>query len=177
MGEIKFPEPVKFFVGLITNEIALIKKIEAMLTKRFGPIDLQSDIIDFDFTTYYNKEMGVNLKRKFLSFKKLVSLENIRTAKILTNKVEKSLCRKGKRRINIDPGYICLNKLVLLTTKDFYHRIYLGKGIYAEATLHYKDKTFQPFEWSYPDYRSMLYIEFFNKVREGYFYQLRQARC
>ena len=87
-------------------------------------------------------------------------------------KINKDL--DGKRRINIDPGYLSLSKLVLLTTKDFSHRIYLGRGIYAEATLRYTNKTFQPFEWSYPDYRSDDYVGFFNKVREGY---ARQSRC
>ena len=174
MSRIKCPESVKLFVGLISNDIALINNIERVLVKRFGPVDFESNIFDFNCTAYYNEEFGENLKRKFLSFRKLINIERAAAIKILTNKLEKKFSLDGKRRINIDPGYLSLSKLVLLTTKDFSHRIYLGRGIYAEATLRYTNKTFQPFEWSYPDYRSDDYVGFFNKVREGY---ARQSRC
>lgn len=172
MGKIEIPKHIKLFVGLITNEIPLIERTKDALIKRFGEIDSQSNILNFDFTAYYNKEMGNNLKREFLSFKKLISMENINTVKIFTNKLEEKFSTQGKRRINIDPGYISLSKLVLLTTKDYYHRIYLGKGVYAEVTLYYKDKTLQPFEWTYPDFKSKNYLDFFNGLRDNYSSQL-----
>lgn len=177
MGKTETPKRVKLFVGLITNEIPLIEKIKHALIKSFGEIDSQSDILNFDFTAYYDKEMGNGLKRQFLSFKKLISMENINIVKLFTNKLEKKFSTQGKRRINIDPGYICLSKLVLLTAKNYYHRIYLGKGIYAEVTLYYKDKTFYPFEWTYPDFKSKNYMDFFITVRNNYFSQLRQLGC
>lgn len=172
VGKIGIPKHVKLFVGLITNEISLIERIKDTLMKRFGETDSQSDLLNFDFTAYYDKEMGSDLKRKFLSFKKLISMENINTVKIFTNRLEKKFSAQGKRRINIDPGYISLSKLVLLTTKDYYHRIYLGKGIYAEVTLYYKDKALKPLEWTYPDFKSDNYIEFFKRVRDAYSSQL-----
>lgn len=176
MGKIKFPRPIKFFVGLITNNNSLIEKTRKLLIRKFGPVDCESRLFDFSFTRYYNDEMGENLKRKFLAFEKPVSLENIGSTKILTNRLEEKFSLKGKRKINIDPGYISLSTLVLLTTKEYYHRLYLGKGIYAEVTLYYKDKFFRPFEWTYPDYRSREYLDFFNVVRERYFLQLKN-RC
>lgn len=176
MGKVKLPKPVKLFVGLITNDVSLIEKTRILLVKKFGAVDHESELFDFSFTRYYNDEMGDNLKRKFLVFEKPVSLENIGSKKMLTNKIEQRLSLKGRRRINIDPGYISLSALTLLTTKEFYHRIYLGKGIYAEVTFYYKDKTFQPLEWTYPDYRSKEYLNFFNLVREKYFLQSKN-RC
>lgn len=177
MHRAALPKAVKLFIGFISNEIALMDEAIAILVKSNGPIELKSDILDFNFTTYYNKEMGLNLKRKFIIFKKLIKPDNSFRIKILTNTIEKKFSIKGKRRINIDPGYVTLGNLVLFTTKDFYHRIYLGKGIYAETTLYYKNNTFNAFEWSYPDYKSNEYINFFNKVRNNYAAQLRDVKC
>ena len=73
-----------------------------------------------------------------------------------------------KRRINIDPGYISDSKLILATTKDYFHRIYLGHGIYAEVTLRWRKSCFEPFEWTYPDYRSREYIDILNTIRNNY---------
>jgi len=177
VGKIGFPEPVKLFAGLIGNELPLIEAAQAALERRLGPIDFESGILDFNLTAYYSKEMGAGLKRKFVTFEKLIRVEKAAEVKILTNKIEEKFSTKHGRRVNIDPGYICLGKLVLLTTKDYYHRIYITKGIYAEVTLYYKDKSFRPFEWSYPDYKSENYIEFFNNARGKYFTQLRAPKC
>ncbi|MCM8782566.1 MAG: DUF4416 family protein [Candidatus Omnitrophica bacterium] len=177
MDKIGFSKPVKLVIGFIAKEDMLIEKAKGVLEKKFGPIDFQSNVRDFDFTTYYNDELGEELKRRFISFKKLIKIENAHIIKVLTNRLEAKFSIRGQRRINIDPGYISLSKLVLFTTKDFYHRIYLGKGIYAEVTLYYKDKTFRPFEWSYPDYRTVEYIEFFNGLREDYKVRLRHIKC
>ena len=79
----------------------------------------------------------------------------------------------GKRRINIDPGFLSLGKLILATTKDQCHRVYLGKGIFAEVTLFYKQKTFNPWPWTYPDYQSREYLEIFNSIRGIYQEQIK----
>jgi len=112
--------------------------------------------------------MGKNLSRKFISFKHLIDPERLVSIKLFTNKLEEKFLWPGssRRKINIDPGYLTLSKLILATTKDFSHRIYLGSGIYAEVTLRYlKNKGFQPWEWTYPDYRSKEYLEIFNQLR------------
>ena len=177
MGRAIPPKQAKFFIGLISANIELLDKVTAYFTRRFGPIDLSSAVLDFDSTIYYNREMGNALKRKFISFKRLISIENINVIKLLTNKQEKKFSSQGKRKVNIDPGYITLSKVALLTTKDYYHRIYLGKGIYAEVTLFYNNKSFRPFEWTYPDYRSVGYIGFFNKTRDLYHSQIKKSPC
>ena len=87
--------------------------------------------------------------------------------------MEEALASDGKRRINLDPGYISQSKLVLATTKNHGHRIYLGKGIYAEVTLRYRNKAFRPWEWTYPDYRTEEYVEILEEIRSIYVDQIR----
>jgi hypothetical protein len=166
---------VKLIIGFIFKDRAVLEKAESSISGRFGPIDLHSNIINFSHTSYYNKELGENLKRKFISLKKLVAPEKSYLVKLITNKIEHSLSESGKRTINIDPGYITLGKLVLLTTKDQNHRIYLKKGIYAESTLKFHGKSYLPRETTYPDYRSKSYIEIFNEARNLYKKQLNES--
>jgi hypothetical protein len=169
MGKARAPGRVKLVVGLISNNTALFDKIRSILKKTFkNPVDFESAVLDFTHTDYYNEEMGSALKRKFLSFKKTISLKNIEKIKLMTNEIERKNSVSTKRRINIDPGYLDLSKLVLFSTKDYSHRIHVGRGIFAEVTMVYKDKKFRPWPWTYPDYRTEDYILIFNKIRELY---------
>ena len=125
MGKISKHESVKLIVGLIGRKSSL-DKVKTKLSRKFGKIDFESKILDFVFTRYYNQEMGTDLKRQFLSFKELISPTAIPDIKIFTNKLEKNFfSAHNKRVLNIDPGYLSLAKLVLATTKDHQHRIYL----------------------------------------------------
>ncbi len=138
------------------------------MSKKFGAVDYKSPIYDFNLTDYYRKEMGPSLKRQFLSFSELIAPTKLAKIKLFTNKLEKRYSKNGKRLINIDPGYVTASKLVLATTENYYHRIYLDRGIFAEVTLYFKKGSFQPFEWTYPDYKTKGYIETFNHIREIY---------
>ena len=166
MGEISKPQQVKLVCGLIFQDETLLKKTIRILERKFGPIDFKSTILPFNYTDYYEKEFGPDLKRLFVSFRKLISPDNLASIKVFTNNLETKLGKNERRRINIDPGYLDLAKLVLATTKDFSHRIYLAKGIYAEITLLYKDKCFRIHPWTYPDYRTPEYLEIFHKIRD-----------
>ena len=168
-GNLPTHGPVKLIVGLISNEADLFKEVELSLSKKFGPVDYKSDLFKFNHTGYYKRELGENLLRVFLSFHKLINPGTSYKIKLFTNRLEAVFQRPSRaRRINIDPGYISLGKLILFTTKNYSHRIYLKNGIYAEVTLHYKNGAFMPWEWTYPDYKTRLYLEFFNKVRDIY---------
>lgn len=169
MGNVCPPEKVKLIAGLISNDIELLDKIKHVLEKRFAnTVDFESGVLDFTHTEYYNEEMGLSLKRKFFSFNKPVSLESIEKFKLLSNKIEKKNSVGAKRKINIDPGYLDLSKLVLFSTKDYSHRVHIGKGIFAEVTLFYKDKKFNAWPWTYPDYRTDSYLSIFDNIRELY---------
>lgn len=177
MGKIKGHPPVKLIVGMITSDEKLFDISETMLSDNFGSIDFRSEILPFDYTDYYKLEMGENLKRKFISFEKFICPEKLAEVKILTNELEKNFLIEGtdKRLINLDPGYLTAAKLVLASTKDHIHRIYLCKGIYAEITLQMQGKSFRPWQWTYPDYRSEEYIRIFNSIRQIYMKQLKNT--
>lgn len=175
MGMTRKTRPAKLILGMISQDIRFFDIAKDKTERRFGTIDCESEIFAFDQTGYYEKEMGTCLKRKFLSFKKLINADRIAKIKSFTNKLEK-ITRGSKlsgRKINLDPGYITDAKLVLATTKDYYHRIYLGKGIFGEVTLCFKEGSFRDFPWTYPDYRKLGYINFFNEVRKIYLEQIR----
>jgi len=176
MGKASKPLPVKLVVGCISRENGLLQKALQPLTRAFGDIDYQSTPIPFTFTNYYEKEFGKDLTRTFISFNPLILPEKLPRVKIFTNSLEATLAQQGRRCINIDPGYLTLAKFVLASTKDYAHRIYLGKGIYAETTLLFKKDSFQPWEWTYPDYRTQAYIEIFNKIREIYSQQVKDKK-
>ncbi|MCD6080121.1 MAG: hypothetical protein B6D53_01740 [Candidatus Omnitrophica bacterium 4484_49] len=165
MGKIFRPQPVKLIIGIITNSLPLLCQVEKLLQKRYGPIDYHSSIIDFVYTDYYEKEMGEKLKRKFISFEKLIFPVEIIKIKHYTNSLEKKFSHQGKRNINIDPGYLNEGKLILASTKDNLQRVYLGKGIYAEVTLYFRKGEYHPFMWTYPDYCSFEYREIFREIR------------
>lgn len=169
MGIIKQKEKVQLIIGILSADKLIIEKAVQRLSEQYGLLDYESEFIDFIFTDYYETEMGKNLLRKFISFKKLINPEILPDIKIFTNKLEeKFLTTEGKRLINLDPGYITLGKLVLATTKNQQHRIYLRNGIFAEVTLRYTNKTFTNWEWTYPDYRTKKYVDIFNHIRELY---------
>jgi hypothetical protein len=168
MGKIQKTQPVKLICGFIFKQDDYLKKAKGLLFKKFGALDYESQILDFDYTDYYAKEFGQGLKRSFASFKRLILPSELSRIKLITNKIEDKISYRGLRLVNIDPGYLDLAKLVLASTKDFSHRIYLDCGIYAEITLTYQGKTFRPLDWTYPDYRSAEYIDIFNHIREVY---------
>lgn len=171
MGTIIKPLPVKLIIGMISGSLELFEQARGPFQRLFGPIDYTSPIIDFDFTDYYQSDMGIGLKRRFLSFKRLIDPRKLAGIKVLTNRLERRVAggrHDVKRPVNFDPGYINQARLILASSKDYSHRIYIGKGIYAEVTLIYRDNTFRPLEWTYPDYRSASYIEIFSRIRSLY---------
>ena len=178
MGEAARPRRVKLICGLLAGRTEWLDGARDPLERTFGPVDLESETWPFDCTDYYEEEMGKGLLRRFLSFRELIDPENIVETKHATNRTEKALSDgipgAPRRPVNIDPGYVDLSKLVLATTKDYAHRVYLRAGIYAEATLRWRGGTFEPWEWTYPDYRTESYLRFFSRVRDLYVEQLAQ---
>jgi hypothetical protein len=168
MGTPKEPPPAKLFVGVITGEENLLVEIRDTLTEIFGPVDAESPLIPFAHgQRYYAKEMGADLKRKFFSFSRLINQHEIADAKCRTNNIEDSRRREdGTRRVNLDPGFVSPAKVVLATTKNFSHRIYLDAGIFAEVTLAMRHGVWESFPYTYPDYKLPEYIEFFTELRK-----------
>ncbi|MEA3459908.1 MAG: DUF4416 family protein [Chloroflexota bacterium] len=173
MGNIREPLPVKLIASMFTTERGLFEVAREKLVERLGPVGYESELLPFEHTDYYTPEFGENLVREFVAFGRLIDPGRLAEIKRFTNALEMELAVEGKRRINIDPGYVSLSKLVLATTKNYSHRMYLGGGIYAEVTLRFRKGSFEPWEWTYPDYASREYCELFNRIRELYVEQLR----
>jgi len=166
MGKPRPPEKALLFVATLYKDHELYVRARNQLIKEFGSCFFESTPHLWNHTEYYREELGWPISRRFLAFSRIISPEQIRDIKIMTNGLEDNLAEAGKRKVNLDPGYFTLSKVVLATTKNYAHRIYLGKGIYAEVTLFYKQGTFRPHEFTYRDFRSVDYVEMFNKLRE-----------
>ncbi len=166
----KEPKPVLFFIAVTENIQGLFLTFKEPFVERLGMIALQSHTYNFsDYTQYYEKEMGKPLWKTFFFFENLKDPSYLVELKHLCFKIEReSATPEGQRRTNLDPGYLALSKVVLSTFKDYAHRLYLGKSVYAEVTLIYKEGSFQPLDWTYPDYKDEKVIEIFNKARTYY---------
>ena len=149
------------------------------LVQAFGPIDAEAGPWPFDQTDYYRRETGPEIRRFFVSFMRLVDPAQLPRIKRTTNDIEATLARAYRatgppRPINLDPGYVAPDKLVLATTKNRAHRIYLDAGIYAEVTLRYENRQWRAWPWTYPDYAAETYHAFFIAVRHTLHEQLRR---
>jgi hypothetical protein len=175
MGEINKPLPVKLFVGVLTSIPDIISHVEERLSERFGPIDARSEPFLFDMTRYYDEAMGSPINRYFISFSNLIEPSVISDIKKATNELESAFASKWtsvQRPVNLDPGYLEQSKIVLASTKNFYHRILISDGIYAEVTLHFEAGEWRPFPWTFPDFKSGRYHQFFLDLRDSYRIQL-----
>jgi len=180
MGTLRPHPSVKLFCGLIGSDEDLLRRARQLLVKTLGPVDLASDLWPFDQTDYYAAEMGPDLKRQFLSFERRIRSDMLAQIKRETNEIEVKIAEECllegvSRPVNIDPGYLDLGKLVLATTKDRSHRIYIGGRIFAEVTLHFCEGCWQAWPWTYPDYKRAEYHAFFMQVRERLKEQRRQS--
>jgi hypothetical protein len=168
------PKPAKLVIGMFTNDKALAEPVSQNLIDHFGPVDILSAWFPFDYTDYYRKEMGSPLFRRVFSFVELIEQSFLAEIKNITNRIEGNYLIDGSRKVNIDPGYLLLERFVLATGKNYSHRIYIGKGIYADLTLMYTNGGYQELPWTYPDYASEDMINYLLKVRSKYAHDLKQ---
>ena len=172
MAEVNAPQLVKLFVGVIFDAPDLLERLESELVGRIGAVESRSPVFAFDITDYYDEEMGRGLKRTFSSFEDLIDPGRIVEVKIASNLIEREFAEDGRRRVNLDPGYMDFYKVVLASNKFLGHKIYLGKGVYADPTLYY-DKGWKPYDWGFPDFKSGRYYAFLTEVREIYKAEVR----
>jgi hypothetical protein len=184
MGEPKTPPPAKLVASVIFSGLPsgggreLLDEAVSLLEGEYGPSDCRSPVMPFDFTDYYGGEMGENLHRQFVSFERLVERDRLADVKLFTNEIErKFLDERGCRRVNIDPGLLCPESLVLASCKNFSQRIYLGRGVFAEVTLIYREKTFRSLPWTFPDYDSAAVKSVLSGIRSLLMKDLRARRA
>lgn len=166
MGIATPAQPAIFFCALTYGEAGVAEAAGAELHNILGAAASDMAPFRFSFTNYYEEEMGTGLWKTVRIFSAPRDPFDLADIKVQTNAIEAALAAPGgKRRVNLDPGYLTLAKVVLATTKDFSHRIYLRGGVYAEVTLSARDGAFQPHPWTYPDYKQESVRQFFWKAR------------
>jgi hypothetical protein len=177
MSTALLPSPVKPILGVIAAGRETLESVPALIEPLLGPADLSSEPVIFTFTEFYRKEMGDDLLRRFFSFGRLISPDSLTALKIAASALEREtgdeVSGEIRRRLNLDPGYLNANQVVLATTKPARQRLYLKDGIFGDLQLYYERGGFHPYEWTYSDYRLEATVDFFNRVRSIYIEQAR----
>jgi hypothetical protein len=179
MWELQRPKPVKLMVGILAADPRCLDAARADILEAFGQADLVSPVYPFDLTGYYKEQAGPNILRQFVSMEHPIDPGHLAEIKHKANQLEKQLAESLKtpfsRPVNLDPGYIEPSKLVLASTKNFAHRVYIGNGIWAEVTMTYVRGCWESFPFTFPDFKSGRYNEFLSQAREKLVSQLRRG--
>jgi hypothetical protein len=174
------PEPVKLVVNFFFGDEALLNRAISELALFYGPPESRMDPVDFDHADYYSEEMEGDLKKTLVSFAALVPRDGLVEAKRRTMLIEQKLAtRYGDgvhRPVNIDPGFLMPEKFVLATGRNVAHRIYLGRGVYADLTLLFKHGRFELLPWTYTDYLEHPVLDFLFAARERLLIQLKELK-
>lgn len=171
------PQKAKLVVAVIINGKDSFERLLELLCARLGAAETLSPWYDFDFTDYYAPEMGRPLFRRFIVFKELIAQDSLPDIKLWTNDIENTfLNQNGKRHVNLDPGYLTLERFILATGKNFTHRVYLRCGIFADLTLIYTKGGFQTLPWTFPDYATNTIRGFLEEVRRAYHFEVKEQR-
>ena len=167
------PRPAKLVIGFFLKDKTLGTPLVENFVQRFGDVDIVSEWMPFDQTTYYESEMGAPLYRRMMAFETLIRQSELAQVKLFSNEIENQYAQNGKRVVNIDPGYLLLERLVLATGKNYAHRIYIGQGIYADLTLVFRKGRFETLPWTFPDYAGERVQTYLTRVREKFAQDLK----
>ncbi len=174
MAKARLPEDIVIFCSIIYHDQEVLTRTLNKLYHQYGRLMYLSRPLDFTQTHYYDRELGHPLKRVIIAFDKLMPRNCLPDVKTFTNGLEQLLSIDGKRRVNLDPGILCMESVNLATAKPYSHRFYLDKGIWGEVTLMYQGQSYYTLDWTYPDYRTPQIIEILNDIRKIY---RRRRRC
>lgn len=168
MSTKRHQEEALLFVGALYSSPDTYDRVLPELRNHFGEILLESPVITWDHSRYYNDELGIPISRRFIFFSQVIDASVLSEIKILTDDMESCTLRNGKRQINLDPGYLTEAKVILASTKNYSHRIYLGRGIYAEQEYIYSKGSYQPLSHTYTDYLKPEYLKIFGQARRRF---------
>jgi hypothetical protein len=171
MGEIRTQGRNLLLCALISRYPEALAWARERLQLRWGQLALVSPEFEFHETAFYTRTMGDQLLKQFVVFEPgSFDPAELARYKLESNQWEQEyaglLQHPEPRPLNLDPGYITEAKLVLATTKDRDHRIYLRDGIYAEVTLNWVRGAWVNQRWTYPDYQRTDFQEFFTQCRD-----------
>ncbi|PIE32071.1 GTP-binding protein [candidate division KSB3 bacterium] len=176
MAQAQAPEPLKYFIAILYRTSDALELGKRALSEEWGKIDFEGKDHLFDMTEYYKPEMGAPLFRRLVTFENLLLPTELVGMKLGCNQIEDRLAVSGHRIVNLDAGYLDHNKVVLASVKNFGHKIYLDRGIYADCVGLYKQGRYQPFDWTFPDFKDGRYDEELLTIRQRYLQQMRQWR-
>lgn len=176
MAAPQLPDPVKLFIAILWGDHDALAQTLHHLRDLWGELDFTGRDQLFDCTHYYDEEMGAPLWRRLIAFELLVPPENLPRAKLTCNALEDGLAHERRRKVNLDVGYLDHNKIVLASCKNAGQKIYLGEGIYADLVGRWQQGRYQPFAWTFPDFREGRYDAELNVIRQTYLSQLRARR-
>jgi len=169
-------EPVKLFVAVLYAREDALRTAYGLMESAWGGMDFIGADHPFNLTDYYEPEMGKNLLRRLISFRELFPPERLGEAKHIANDIEDKSAGENGRLVNLDVGYMDLNKVVLASFKGAGQKIYLGGGVWADMTARYRGGRYQPFEWTFPDFRDGRYDTELKTIREIYRAELRAIK-
>jgi hypothetical protein len=171
------PFPVKYFIAVLFAQERFLYMARDFFLVKWGEADFEGKDHPFNVTDYYKREMGGDLKRRFISFKRLEDPKHLIDMKLACNDIEAHVSAEGNRTVNCDAGFLDHNKVVLASAKEAGQKIYLDKGIYADLAGRYKNGRYQPFEWSFPDFKDGRYDEELATIRSLYLMQMKAFRA
>ncbi|MCA1932142.1 MAG: DUF4416 family protein [Calditerrivibrio sp.] len=164
-GGVRRPQDVVLFNAVMYNW-SFIDDPVSLVENFFGEVFDRTETIDFSHTDYYEKEFGGDLKKIFLAHRVTYQPDKLVEFKLRALEIEDRFKCEGKRKLNLDPGYVAIEKVVAASTKNFTHRIYMGKGIYGDLQLQRRGKRYEPLPWTFHDYALNATLSFFDRVRE-----------
>jgi len=167
--------PAKLVIGTFMQDKDTFTHVLQDLVDKFGPTDIISSWLPFNFTKYYTSEMGESLFRRMISFKSQIRQTDLSDIKKFSNSLELKYSKHSKRKVNIDPGYMLLERFVLATGKNFTHRICISDTVYADLTLIFQKGKFQTLPWTYPDYTTENMLAFLYQVRNKLNFEFKKG--
>ncbi len=177
MAAFQGPDPVKRVVAALWSDAPALQAAKAEMQARWGEIDFEGADRPFDVTSYYEEEMGKDLRRRLIAFSRLMPPEELPAAKLDAAGIEEKLRRPPGRRVNLDAGYLDDHKLVLASFKRAGQKVYLERGVYADLVCRFAGGRFKNFEWTFPDFRDGRYEKDLLQIRALYMEQLRKTRA
>jgi hypothetical protein len=164
------------FVAVLWADNESLQNSIKRMEEYWGNVDFVGPDHVFNITEYYEPEMGANLNRRLISFLRLFPPGQLSSAKRISNDIEDMLATENKRAVNLDVGYLDHNKIVLASFKGAGQKIYLGDCVWADFIARYRSGRYQPFDWTFPDFKDGRYDLELSKIRAIYRKQISDIR-
>jgi len=171
MARRQTPPPGRLVVSIIYSSIDALADALKLLERQFGRVQYETIETTYSATTYA-EEMGDSLQRRFFSFEKPVERDRLPQIKTACQKIEKQFGDHVDdftfRTVNLDPGILTPDNLVMASTREYNHRIYLSDGVFADLVLVFAKGRFVRMPWTISDFYHGEAIEFFLRVRASF---------